>query len=281
MFNSVSVFLLICLISCSRNQATEQAPAFETLAVKKLLTPSAAEISGIADSESQPGILWAIEDSGNPTWVYRISHTGQLLKKVFLTGISNRDWEDIGLFNGSLYIAETGDNNLQYPDYSIYILSEPSVTTDTVSNIQRIRFRYPDGSHDCEALIVEPSTRDIYLFTKSSTGSKVFKLSYPYDLSSVQLTTLVGTININGIVSATASKDNKEIILKTYSSLNYFSRTTGENFFQAVSKSPASIPYELEPQGEAVSFAGDNSGYFTLSEKGFASEVYLCFYKRK
>jgi hypothetical protein len=37
----------------------------------------------------------------------------------------------------------------------------------------------------------------------------------------------------------------------------------------------------MEPQGEAVSFALDGSGFFTVSEKGFANSVNINFYNRK
>jgi hypothetical protein len=83
------------------------------------------------------------------------------------------------------------------------------------------------------------------------------------------------------VVAASISYDQKEIIIKTYTGLNYYSKNSTENIYQAVSKTAETIPYVLEPQGEAVSFAKDNSGYFTLSEKGFGSQVWLYYYKRR
>ena len=54
----------------------------------------------------------------------------------------------------------------------------------------------------------------------------------------------------------------------------------GETINAALQKTYASIPYIIEPQGEAVCFSATNDGYFTLSEKGSAAEVRLYFYKR-
>ena len=122
--------------------------------------------------------------------------------------------------------------------------------------------------------------KDIYFFTKTTSGSKVYKLAFPYDATSVYTLTFLGQLSLNSVVGASISYDQKEIIIKTYTGLNYYSKSSSENIFQAVSKPPEIIPYVLEPQGEAVSFAKDNSGYFTLSEKGFGTQVWLYFYKR-
>lgn len=281
MCNYMAIFFLVTFLSCSRNSGSANPEKFDPVPVKTLLNPMLEEISGIADSESEPGIIWGIEDSGNPPQLSVIGHDAHVKGTIFLKGIVNRDWEEIDVANGVVYIAETGDNSLQYPGYSIYKFSEPSSFTDTIHSIEKIRFIYPDGSQNCEAMIVDPSSRDIYFFTKLTSGSKIYKLSFPYDASTIHNLVYLGQINLNGVVAASLSYDQREIILKTYSGLHYFSRSSSETIFQAVSKTAEIIPYEMEPQGEAISFAKDNSGYFTLSEKGFGSQVWMYKYKRK
>lgn len=281
MCNLLVAFTIIIISGCSRNGGSIKQPEFEAIPQKKLLQPIVNEISGIADARSVNGVIWGIEDSGNPPHLYAIGHDGQLKKTIYLKGITNRDWEDLTLSGNRLFIAETGDNALQQSEYIIYAMNEPSVLADTVSEIDKIRFVYADGAHDCEALLVDPASGDIYLFTKTSSGTGVYRLVYPFSTSSVQTASFVGKINYNSVVSISQTADGKEIILKTYTTLFHFYREPGEGIFQALSKSPHTLPYEFEPQGEAVSFAQDNSGYFTLSEKAFSSVVNLCFYKRK
>ena len=58
-------------------------------------------------------------------------------------------------------------------------------------------------------------------------------------------------------------------------------RKIGETILQALGKTPVNLPYQQEPQGEAITFTTRNTGYFTLSEKALASSVKLYFYKRK
>jgi hypothetical protein len=249
---------------------------FDSVTLVQSINPIINEISGIADSKSAPGYFWGEEDSGNPNQIYLINHNGTVAKTVFLKGITNRDWEDMALADGTIYIAETGDNAQVYGNYKFYNFPEPSLNTDTVTNIQTINFAYPDGSHDSEAFVVDES-KNIYIITKRDNVSRIYKLSYPH--SSNNIAALVGTLPYSGVVSATINAG--EIIVKTYSSLFYYKRQAGKTIEQALKGTYISLTYLLEPQGEAVTFASDGSGFYTASEKGFATWVNLYFYKRK
>src|SRR5690348_8230796 len=154
------VFTFICLINiaaCQKGATGKAQPGFNFKPDAVAVNPMVAEASGIADSKKNPGYLWVEEDSGNPPELSLVNHTGSLYKKVFIKGATNRDWEDMALSNGKIYVAETGDNAQSYTDYAFYIFSEPEKTIDTIYSFQKISFRYPDGSHDTEAFLVEPS----------------------------------------------------------------------------------------------------------------------------
>jgi hypothetical protein len=276
-FNGIVTWCLIFLSQCQKNHhESTMVPVFNSVPTSQELKPLVTEISGIADSRMNPGYLWAQEDSGNPPQLYLISHQGMVSKKIHLAGISNRDWEDMALVNGDIYIAETGDNAQAYNSYRFYKFTEPSAAMDTVTNIETINFTYPDGSHDAEAFLVDASSRDIYIITKSDNPSKIYRLSYPYSANNV--TAHVGTLPYNGVVSAASSAT--EIMIKTYTNLFYYKRVKDESIAQSLQKAYSTIPFLLEPQGEAISFAINNSGFYTLSEKGFASTVSVHFYKR-
>src|SRR5678816_639683 len=117
-FNVLLLECLFLLCSCQKNhQSPTIHTVFDSVPITKPLNPLVNEISGIADSKINPGYLWGQEDSGNPSEIYLINHEGTKKKKIFLAGISNRDWEDIALFNGNIYIAETGDNAQAYNNY--------------------------------------------------------------------------------------------------------------------------------------------------------------------
>jgi hypothetical protein len=266
-----------CLCLCQKkNPSSPPKPIFDSIPVVKPVTPVINELSGIADSKINPGYLWGQEDSGNPNQLYLISHDGTVAKKIYLKGIINRDWEDMALADGSIYIAETGDNALAYGSYRIYKFIEPAMSVDTVSAIETINFTYPDGAHDAEALLIDES-KNIYLITKKDNPSKIYKLGYPYQINNVL--NLVGSLPYTGVVSATMNTN--ELIVKTYTALFYYKRQPNQTIDQTLKSNAVYLPYVIEPQGEAVGFANDGSGYYTISEKGFTNNVNVYFYKRK
>jgi hypothetical protein len=50
---------------------------------------------------------------------------------------------------------------------------------------------------------------------------------------------------------------------------------------EALKPPPYIVEYKEEPQGEAITFARDGSGFYTLSEKVKGEKTYLYFYPRK
>jgi hypothetical protein len=220
------------------------------------------------------------EDSGNPPQLTLLKHDGTVQKTIYLKGTVNRDWEDMVVSGNDIYIGDIGDNNEVYTDYTFYRIPEPLSSVDTVKSVEAIRFRYPDGSHDAEAFMVEPSTGNIYIITKRDNPSRIYKLIAPFSSATVYTAEAAGQMNYNGVVSAALSPDEKEIIIKTYLGLGYYQKASNGKIEAALQKAVTRIPYQIEPQGEAVCFSTLNNGYFTLSEKGFGSSVQLYFYKR-
>jgi hypothetical protein len=265
-------------------------PVFESAPKLFPITPGIIdEASGIADSYSNVGFLWVELDSDNPPVLHLLKHDGKHGHTVFLKGIQNRDWEDIALSNGPqtskkyLYLAETGDNNQVYAHYAIYRFIEPKIEkNDTVSNINKIQFKYPDGSHDAEAILVDGASKDIFIITKRDNFSKVYKLSYPsYESEGMHVASHIMDLPYKGVTSAAISPAQDEILIKTYSKVYYYKRKSGETIEQTLQHNFRILPYQVEAQGEAICFSNQHDGFFTLSEKSFLPSAQLNFYKRK
>ena len=283
----ITAIVIISFKSCIKTLEASESPlpiftkTFDSVPIIKKINFPIHETSGIADSKLNPGFLWAQEDSDTPTQLYLINHNGNLAKKIYIKNVVNRDWEDMSLVGDEIYIGEIGDNNLVYPVYSFYKFSEPLISVDTVYDASNIQFVYPDGSHDAEAFLVDPATKDIYIITKRDQPSKIYKLAYPYKTTGINSATFVGNLDYTGVVGAAISPNGKEILVKTYTTLFYYSRKNNEDISETLKKEYSKIGYIMEPQGEAVAFANNNSGFFTLSEKGFSNAVSLYFYPRK
>jgi hypothetical protein len=247
----------------------------------QVVTPLIRETSGIADSKAFSGYLWGHEDSGTPSQLHLIKYDGTVEKKVIIKGALNRDWEEMALANGTIFIGDIGDNQRVFENYWFYQFPEPGPGVDTITTYETIMFRYPDGAHDAEAFLVDPETRHIYIITKRDEPSQIYKLTYPYSDTEINILSQVGSLTFSGVVAGAISTNGQEIILKTYPQLLHYTRSAGQSLEQALQGTPKSLFYQLEPQGEAVTFANDNSGVFTLSEKGYSTLVNLYFYPRK
>jgi hypothetical protein len=285
--------VLLIFISCSKSHPPYNPPPpsgdhFSKDPVAIILSRPIPEASGISDSKTIKDHLWVIEDSGNPARLFLLKHDGFVTDSFSLAGATNRDWEDVAVGKGPddavsyLYVGDIGDNNAAYPSYTIYRLPEPTSFVGEITSYDSIKFTYPDGSHDAEAFMIDDNTKDIFVITKRDAVSKIYRIPYPQDTQNMNQAEFVSDLAYNGIVSASLSFSGTEVILKTYTQLFYYKRTAKEGLGITLAKAPTdTLSYVLEPQGEAVAIADDNTGFFTLSEKGMGAEFPdLIFYSR-
>lgn len=259
--------LLILAGSCQKNPPAADNPTSFPLASGVL-----EEASGITDSRQNSGMLWVQEDSGNPPELSLLSHEGKLVRTIPVTGAANTDWEDIALAAGPdpaldyLYIGDIGDNDQVRTLVTIYRGREVAANASSIP-VETINFRYEDGPHDAEALLVEPGSLDIYLLTKRDTRSGIYRLQYPYSTTAVNVAVKLGELPYTGVVSAAMTADGTGVAVKDYFSIRYYTRLPGEPLSNVLAKPFTSLAYTMEQQGEAVCFTNDGKYYFTLSEK--------------
>jgi hypothetical protein len=284
----------------------------------KLDTNEIKEASGLAASIKNPDLLWTHNDGGDKARIFLIDKEAHLRATVFFKDIKLRDWEDIAVGPGPeigksyVYVGDIGDNDSEHKYKFIYRVEEPvvdwNIKPDTLlTTVDCIKFQLPDGSRDSESLLVDPLTRDIYIFSKREIKVNLYRMPYPqsttetiqaelvlpklefnqYEARSVSKEGEETLINgyhptfYNQIVSCDISKDGLEILIKSYSSMYYWKREKDESIHEALKRTPMLLPYVPEPQGEAVTFDGDGAGYYTLSEERGKLPQRLFFYKRK
>ena len=168
----------------------------------------------------------------------------------------------------------------------IFRLKEPRSLNENYPAFEEIRFKYADRPMglDCEAMLVDPATKDIYIISKRQLFSvRVYRLKFPYSTTTENTAEFIGTIPLSAITAADISADGQQIIMKSYDAAYYWKRKDGESIYQTLSRTrDIGLPYCVEPQGEALCFDQKEEGYFTLSERpdGTAS-VNLQYYSRK
>jgi hypothetical protein len=275
-------------------QTLPNSAAFATgQSVGTVTDASLAEASGVAASQTNKGYLWVHEDSDNPNQIQLINPAGEVKGVFTLPGIANRDWEDIAVGPGPqsgtnyIYLADIGDNLRQYATKRVYRFPEPDLAGQTlpaqadVANIETITVSLPDSIRNAEALLVDPQTKDIYLISKDNTTAGVYAARYPQSTTQTIVMQKLAVLPFSQVTAAAVSPDGREMLVKTYLQIFHFKKTGSESLTELFRKTPATVPYTLEPQGEAIGFAADNSGFYTLSEKPTTLAQSVYFYKRK
>jgi len=265
-------------------------------AVNNLARTDLLEISGIAASRVNPGILYIHNDSGNSAQVYLTDASGADKGTLSMTTVGNRDWEDIAVGPGPiagtsyLYVADIGDNDVKYSSVFIYRFPEPNLAGKTIPYVANItavdviELKYPDGPRNAETLMVDPLTKDIYIASKESNISKVYVARYPQNIASTTVLSPVVQLYINKATGGDISPDGSEILIRSNQLIWYWKLPAGTPIFTGLALQPQIAPYaNNEPQGEGVGFAADGSGYYTNTEiKGYPGKLAtVSFYKRK
>ena len=249
------------------------------------------EASGLVASVNNSGMLWTHNDSGNAADIFLIDDKGEIKYTVHLSGIKNRDWEDITVGSGPeegktyIYIGDIGDNNAVYDEKILYRIEEPTFSgeADTaLTRIDTIEFKLSDGKRDAEALIIDPVSKNLYVFSKRESRVNLYKISGP--LSTTETLTaerVLEGLPFTLIVAADISQDGGEILAKNYDTVFYWKRLPGESIEDAIKRTPETLPYSSEPQGESIAFSRKGDGYYTISERKKKMPQHLYFYKRK
>ncbi|TDO49072.1 hypothetical protein EV643_10641 [Kribbella sp. VKM Ac-2527] len=175
------------------------------------------ESSGLAKSQKYEGIWWTVNDSGDTARVFGINANGKV-KAVLSFNAPVRDVEAISVDReGTIYIADIGDNRSTRETIEVYTIPEPAELADEENvKYRRYDFEYPDGAHDAETLLIAPETNQMYFVTKVKSGKGGFYAA-PEEASrqgTNELTKLADAPA--GITDGTFMPDGQRVVLRTY-----------------------------------------------------------------
>lgn len=196
---TILAVLISLLSSCSQNEkaAVNDGAVQDTKSLfsngrklSVLKSKKLSEVSGLAASLANPGMLWTLNDSNNPAEVFLIDLETNIKQTYKLKGVPNRDWEEISVGPGPeqgtqyVYVGDIGDNMAVHDVKYIYRFKEPvyksgaEKTSIEVTDFDTITFSLSDERRDTEAFFVEPGTRDIYIISKWKNDVDVYQLKY-------------------------------------------------------------------------------------------------------
>ena len=243
------------------------------------------EASGLAASRRNYSVLWTHNDGARNT-IYAVDSSAGLLASFALTD-SVFDMEDVAVGPGPtngvsyLYLGDIGGSNLSGDVRSVVQvlrIPEPSVELDwagsprsfTFTGVNTFFLRYPDGSYDAETLMVDPLTADVWIATKQSSSTRLYRINLnaatPGQTLNLQF---VRTVPFSQPSAGDISPDGTLIVLRREDAARLWPRCDGEAISVALGRAGIAAPVigtPIEPNGEAIAFLADNTGYMTISE---------------
>lgn len=291
--------------------------AWPAAASEHALPASIDEASGLARSVGHERLFWTHNDNINDPGsservtprVQGIDPEGHPRLSLELEGVIQRDWEAIDAvrLDGSnqLVVADTGDNRDSWPDYVLWFVDEPRELPSPAQERQvtpshLLRFRYPDGPADTEAMVVDPPAGQILLLTKRENPPRLFSLPLtarqPFaeegsprqrleraPLHEARLLGpmggLVPTDPINWLLSPLTgrqtnlptgmalSSDNRLLAVLTYSSVYFYRREAEESWAEAIRRPVATRSLPRIDQWEGIAF-DRQAGSLTIVREG-------------
>ena len=258
------------------------------------------EASGLAASRANVGIYWAHNDSGDTARAFAFGSGGAAFATVTLAGADAFDWEDMASGPGAspdadeLYFGDIGDNARARTEIVVYRVAVPKLYrvaepqpadglpqyTRTLTGVEKLTLRYPDGAHDAETLMVDPVSGDIIIVTKDGGGSQVFRAPGTLDASATTTLEQVARIDFSQLkkraefgddapplaraggalaTSGDISPSGDIIAIRTYSAVWLWSRAPGQSIGEALAAAPCEAASAAEAQGEAIAFDADGA----------------------
>lgn len=241
------VALIVIVVVASLTDRAEAATADPEIVLND---PRITESSGLAVSGEHPDLAYTVNDSGNAAEVFAIDLTSGDVVGVTTVRASFRDVEALALRDGTLWIADVGDNLAQRDDTALYAIDEPGRTSRTVE-ARRFPVSLTGGPADVEALLAQPGTDRLFLVTKSLAAAEVLSASES-DLDQDRVTTFepVGAGLPPLVTDGSFSPDGSRVALLSY------------GFLSTVDPSDWSVAGQqdlpLVAQTETIAFVGDD-----------------------
>ena len=278
------------------------------VAIRVHARPELVENSAATSSQTQPGVIFTINDSGNDPLLFALDTSGADRGVWRVTGAKNGDWEaaSVGPCSGPsadsgattaresecVYIGEVGDNMAQRSSAIIYRVGEPTAQRQGfVGTVpaQALTFRYADGPHDVESIYVAPNgdtflipKRRLVTATKQRRPALVFRLpaaawrsNEPAMAALVDSLPIVpGSAPMRLITDAALSPDARYLAVRTYAQVYVFATDSATGRVRGAIPPAVCNVFEFDGgAGEGVAWFG-RTGKLLLTSEGRARPMY-------
>ena len=242
-----------------------------------------SEVSGLAASRRNPGVLWAHDDSGREPLLHALGADGSV-RQTYRLDVVATDWEDVALGPGEvagvevLYVADVGDNGTSRPYVTLLCVEEPLVpaapgpTVVLVPDAFALRYT-PGGSHDSEALLVDWESGTPYLLEKAEEGGDAWRVPFPLDPAFTPATP-GGLVRVTTgrplpalLTAADGGRDANRVVFRTYFAGYEQVRPPGLPFEAIFATDPCPFGVPVIGQYEALALGPDGASLWTTTER--------------
>jgi len=248
------------------------------------------ELSGLAVSQADPGLLWGHNDSGDSARLFRIGPHGEDLGDARVPGASAVDWEDIASFvwegEPALLIGDIGDNNANRDHLTLYAVRDPGAIGD-LKLLWTLDFRYPDGPRDCEGIAVDPIENSIILISKRDHPQHLYRIPLPVaapapgamalaealgDVTTLPHASLSDLVNsplyliFDGPTALDISRSGRFAVVTTYKDAFLYRRAQGQSWREVFSSIPERVKLPHLEQTEAGAISADETALWISGE---------------
>ncbi len=259
--------------------------------------PVLDEVSGLAASRRDEGLLWAVNDSGGEPRLYAIGHDGRSRGSARIEGVKNRDWEGLVSieYDGKAYLVagEIGDNFGARDEIFFFGVEEPELAGEkfpedlSIPLVFRVRAHYEDGARDAEAFDFDPENRRFLVLSKRIDPPQIYEIPLA-SLLGEQSSEARRVGSIERIPAPTsreieengyrgrllsqptaldlASDGNRAVIL-TYGDAYEFVRKPGEPWEETLGRTPRRISLPPFDQSEAAALDPTDGALWVTSER--------------
>src|SRR5215211_1034700 len=248
---------------------------------------SIMESSGLVASRTKPNAYWTHNDSGNGPLIYAFDTRGDSLGVFRVSGADARDWEDISIGPGPqrdksyLYIGDIGDNDKERSELVVYRVAEPVLNNQKSTSsrpgitepAEAIRLQYPDGKHDAEALLVHPTSGNIYIVTKVPLAKPVvYEAPAPFVPNKLITMRRIGAVKVpslfGGVITGgSISPDGRRVALCDYfQGYELVLPATSANFNDIWKERMMGFDLGKRKQGESIAYRLDGKALLATSE---------------
>ncbi|HEX6443817.1 MAG TPA: hypothetical protein VF053_01925 [Streptosporangiales bacterium] len=217
--------------------------------------------AGLAVLPDEPGYVFTINDHA-PTRIFGIDpSTGHSAATMRLRDARVVDWEAIAPGQDrTLWVGDIGGSGSPRRAVTVYRFQLPAQLSTGYYSSTMYRLTYPDGPHDAQALLVDPSDGTAYVATYGSGGGNLYE-ARNLSAGGAQLRK-VGSVPAN-VTDGAYRPDGKQFVLRTPDKAYVYS---------APGKQIGTIALPHQRQGKGIAYTA-NGNALLLSGAGANSKV--------